>query len=194
MIRSICALAVSFLALAAFTSCSTVPDTAQGRSHLENLSADALSKAKSADPTFDKFLANAYGCAVFPSVAKGGIGIGGAHGQGVLYEGDTIVGYCDLTQASIGAQLGGQTYTELLVFQNKEAIDKFKTGRFTFDAQATAVAIESGAAANAKFAHGVAAFTTDQSGLMYEASIGGQKFSYEPKSTFSSPTTMTGGM
>jgi lipid-binding SYLF domain-containing protein len=181
MIRSICAIVASVLSLAAFTGCATAPDTAQGKADLENRAALSLSKAKTADPTFDKFLARGYGCAVFPSVGKGAIGVGGAYGKGVLYQKETVVGYCDLSQASIGFQLGGQAYTELIVLADKDAFDSFMAGHFTFSAQATAVALKSGAAANAKFTAGAAAFTTDESGLMYEASIGGQKFSYQAK-------------
>jgi lipid-binding SYLF domain-containing protein len=86
-----------------------------------------------------------------------------------------------MTQATIGLALGGQSYSEIIVFKTPDALAKFKQGNFRFDAQATAVAIESGAGANAKFAHDVAVFTMDEAGLMYEASVGGQKFSYEDK-------------
>jgi lipid-binding SYLF domain-containing protein len=181
MIRSICSIAATVVVLTVFTGCATAPDTAQAKADLEQQAALSLSKAKSADPTFDTFLAKGYGCAVFPSIGKGAIGVGGAYGKGVLYEKDLVVGYCDLSQASIGLALGGQAYTELIVFADKDAIENFKSGHFTFDAQATAVALKSGAAANAKFANGVAAFSTDEAGLMYEASIGGQKFSYQSK-------------
>ena len=92
-----------------------------------------------------------------------------------------MVGYCDLSQASIGLQLGGQAYTEIIAFEDKAALDKFKTGNLAFAAQATAVALKSGAGANAKYDDGVAVFTMGESGLMYEASIGGQSFSYQPK-------------
>jgi lipid-binding SYLF domain-containing protein len=118
---------------------------------------------------------------VFPTVGKGAVGVGGAYGKGVLYENGTPVGYCDLSQASIGLQLGGQGYTEIIAFENQDALNRFKSGNFAFDAQATAVALKSGAGANAKYANGVAVFTMDEAGLMYEASIGGQKFSYQPK-------------
>jgi lipid-binding SYLF domain-containing protein len=181
MIRSISTIVASVVFLAVVNGCATAPDTDQGKADLENRAAVSLSKAKAADPTFDQFLAKAYGCAVFPSVGKGAIGIGGAYGKGVLYKDDTVVGYCDLSQGSIGFQLGGQAYTELIVLADKDAFDSFESGHFTFSAQATAVALKSGAAANAKFEDGAAAFSTNETGLMYEASIGGQKFSYQPK-------------
>ena len=109
------------------------------------------------------------------------MGIGGAYGRGVLSEAGHVVGYCALTQASIGFAFGGQAYTEIIFFENATALNRFKTGNFAFAAQASAVALKSGAGANAKYADGVAVFTMGESGLMYEASIGGQKFSYEPK-------------
>ena len=88
---------------------------------------------------------------------------------------------CDLSQASIGAQLGGQDYTEIICFETRQAVETFKQGHFGFDAQATAVALKSGAGANAKFTDGVAVFTMDAAGLMAEAAVGGQKFSYQVK-------------
>ncbi len=104
-----------------------------------------------------------------------------AYGQGILYEHGAFVGYCDMTQASIGFQFGGQSYTEIVILENKKAVDNFKSGDFTLAAQASAVALKSGAAANAKYQDGVAIFTMDQSGLMYEASVGGQKFNFQGK-------------
>ncbi len=121
------------------------------------------------------------GYAVFPRIGKGAIGIGGAYGKGVLYEGGRIVGYCDLTQATIGIQLGGQTYAEIIVFETPNAVRVFKNNRFQLGAQASAVALMSGVGANAKYTNGVAVFTMAESGLMYEASIGGQKFDYQPR-------------
>ncbi len=89
------------------------------------------------------------------------------------------IGYADLSQASVGLQLGGQSYTEILVFETVNALDKFLLGNFEFSAQATSVALRSGEGANAKFQDGVAVFTTDEAGLMFEAAVSGQKFSYQ---------------
>jgi lipid-binding SYLF domain-containing protein len=124
---------------------------------------------------------NSAGYAVFPSVGKGAIGVGGAYGKGDVYQSGAVVGYCDMTQGSIGLQLGGQDYAEILIFQTPDAVERFKGGKFTFDAQATAVAIKSGAGANATFNNGVAVFTMDEAGLMYEASVGGQNFAYQSR-------------
>jgi lipid-binding SYLF domain-containing protein len=114
---------------------------------------------------------------------KGAIGVGGAYGRGEVWEGGKLVGYSTLTQASIGLALGGQSYTELIFFENKAALDRFKSGGFAFAAQASAVALKSGVSANAKYSDGVAVFTMGQTGLMYEASVGGQKFSFQPIAT-----------
>ena len=170
----------SCLFLAAI-GCRTAPKSVEGKADLTASASMAVSRAEAADPTITKAIREAAGHAVFPSVGKAAVGVGGAYGKGVLYEGRTIVGYCDITQGSIGIQLGGQAYTEILVFQSGEALARFKTGNFAFDAQATAVALKSGTAANANYSRGVAVFTLDESGLMFEASVGGQKFSYQPK-------------
>ena len=172
-------LAVFCMLLTALPACSTAPTTEQGRADIKTQAASTLQSAKAKDATLEKTLNNAAGYAVFPSVGKGGAGVGGAYGRGVVYQDGKAIGFCDLSQATIGLQLGGQAYSEILVFATQDALDRFKQGNFAFSAQATAVALQSGAAANAKFSEGVAVFTMGQSGLMYEASIGGQKFSFE---------------
>jgi lipid-binding SYLF domain-containing protein len=160
--------------------CSTAPKSAAKQEQLTSKTEAALQTAKKTDPGLQKFFDSAIGYAVFPSVGKGGVGVGGAYGRGELFEGGRPVGFCTLTQASIGLQLGGQAYTELIFFETKEALDRFKSGNFAFAAQVSAVALKSGASANAKYANGVAVFTLGEQGLMYEASVGGQKFSYQP--------------
>ena len=147
------------------------------------------------------FFEKCYGYAVFPNIGKGGIGIGGAHGKGKVYAGGKQVGDTSMTQVSIGLQFGGQAYSEIIFFENKAAFDSFTGGNFEFGAQASAVAITAGASAQtgttgtttgasttqksattaAKYSDGMAVFTVAKGGLMYEASIGGQKFSYTPK-------------
>jgi lipid-binding SYLF domain-containing protein len=177
----IAALLVGALGLLALGACATAPSTVAGKADIEMEAAAALAKAQKADPTLVNIFDKAAGYAVFPSVGKGGAGVGGAYGKGVLYEQGVAVGYCDLSQATIGLQLGGQTYTEIIAFKTREAVANFKHGLFRFDAQATAVALKSGAAANAQFTNDVAVFTMDEKGLMFEASVGGQKFSYQDK-------------
>lgn len=132
------------------------------------------------DPEISRFFDSARGYAVFPTVAKGGAGVGGAYGEGELFELSERIGRCTLTQGSIGFQLGGQAYSELIFFETPSALDDFKNETFAFAAQASAVAAKAGASATADYADGVAVFTMPKGGLMYEASIGGQKFSFTP--------------
>ena len=173
--------AMALLGLLAMGACTTAPRSADGKADIQQQADTALAKARETDPSLVPVLQNAQGYAVFPSVGKGGAGVGGAYGKGVLYERDRIVGYCDLSQATIGFQLGGQAYTQIIAFETREALDNFKAGQLAFDAQATAVALRSGAGANAAYANGVAVFTMDEAGLMYEASVGGQRFSYQAR-------------
>jgi lipid-binding SYLF domain-containing protein len=170
--------AVSLLATGA---CKTAPESKAGKADIEKEAAAAVTKARMSNASLAGVLDGSAGYAAFPSVGKGAVGVGGAYGKGVLFERGSAGGYCDLSQASIGLALGGQTDTEILVFETRDAVDNFKKGRLHFDAQATAVAIKSGVGVNAKFTNGVAVYTMDEAGLMYEASVGGQKFSYQAK-------------
>lgn len=174
-------ISTGLMGLLAVTSCATAPPTVEAKADLRHTSAGAVSQAEQNDPSMQDIIRVSAGYAVFPDIGKGAVGVGGAYGKGDVYQNGAVVGYCDMTQGSIGVQLGGQEYTEILIFQTPDAVARFKTGNFSFDAQATAVAIKSGAGANAKFANEVAVFTMDEAGLMYEASLGGQKFSYQDK-------------
>jgi lipid-binding SYLF domain-containing protein len=178
MNASLVAILIGLLGLAA---CSTAPTSKEGKEDLRRSSRDTLEQAQKNDPSLVKVIQASAGYAVFPNIGKGAIGIGGAYGKGDVYQNGVVVGYCDMTQGTIGLQLGGQAYSEILVFENTAAIERFKQGNFRFDAQATAVALKSGAGANAQFVNGVAVFTMDETGLMYEASVGGQKFSFQPR-------------
>ena len=108
-------------------------------------------------------------------------GIGGASGDGTVFQGGESIGSSSMSQVTIGLQLGGQTYREAIFFKDKAALDSFKQGNYEMAAEASAVAVKSGAAKNAGYERGVAIFTMAKGGLMFEASIGGQKFSFEPK-------------
>jgi lipid-binding SYLF domain-containing protein len=139
-----------------------------------------IAKFKEKDPGMEKIFSDAVGYAVFPTVGKGAIGIGGARGKGWVYQGGAIVGKSTLTQVSIGLQLGGQAYSEIVFFQTRQALDNFKLGHLKLDAQASAVALTARASADLAYRNGVAIVTMAKGGLMYEASVGGQKFSYTP--------------
>ncbi len=127
-----------------------------------------------------KHFSNAHGYVIFPNVGKGGIGIGGASGNGVVYENGTKIGMAKLSQLSIGFQWGGQAYREIIFFETKETMDRFKESKVELSAQASAVAVTAGASADAKYVEGVMIFTMQKGGLMYEASVGGQKFKFNP--------------
>jgi len=158
--------------------CSTAPKTEAKRDTLKDDAMMALDRFKADDPTVDDMLRGSRGYAIFPHVGKGGAGVGGAYGRGVLYENGQMVGYCDITQGSVGLQLGGEKFSELIVFSSQDAMNQFKDGKFAFTANVSAVAIKSGAAAATKYQNGVAVFARADKGLMAEAVVGGQKFSY----------------
>ncbi len=130
------------------------------------------------DPLMKALFEKAYGYVIFPNVGKGGFGIGGAAGNGVVYEQNKRAGMAKLSQVSIGFQAGGQAYREVIFFESKNEMDRFKESRFEFSAQASAVAATEGASANVKYTNGVMVFTMQKGGLMYEASVGGQKFKF----------------
>ena len=158
---------------------------------------EVYKKAESVQPFFE----SAYGYAVFPTVGKGGIGIGGAYGKGQVYKGGKVTGETSLLKATIGFQLGGQAFSEIIFFEDERAYNDFTSGEFEFDATASAVAITAGAQAKAgtegttagasagpatgkqaksTYNKGMAIFIHTKGGLMYEAAIGGQKFKFTP--------------
>jgi len=124
------------------------------------------------------FFKTCYGYAIFPSVGKGGFGIGGAYGSGRVYIGKKLVANTSVSQITFGFQFGGQAYSQIMFFKDANAFSTFKTGNFELGAQASAVAITAGVAVNADYDKGIAIFTMAKGGLMYEASVGGQKFDY----------------
>lgn len=179
------------VAILLFGACLSTPVHADGFSETIETFKNALNPV-----FFDK----SYGYAVFPSIGKGGMGIGGAHGKGRVYEKGGYVGDTTMTQLTIGFQLGGQAYSQMIFFEDERAFKEFTSGNFEFGAQATAVAITAGASASATttgtgtgvssskdtakaggdYVKGMAVFTIAKGGLMYEATIGGQKFTYKP--------------
>jgi lipid-binding SYLF domain-containing protein len=156
--------------------------TASAQSKREKLIADAK-EAKAEfiknDSKMAGLFGKAYGYVILPNVGKGGIGIGGAAGNGIVYERGKMIGTAKMSQVSVGLQLGGQAYREVIFFESKKDLDRFKENRVEFSAQVSAVAATEGASANAKYVDGVMVFTMQKGGLMYEASVGGQKFKFE---------------
>ncbi|MFT7286298.1 MAG: lipid-binding SYLF domain-containing protein [Halieaceae bacterium] len=160
---------------------------------------DTISAFRGVDQTAP-FFADAHGYVVFPTIGKGGIGIGGAHGSGRVYEQGQYVGDTRMTQLTLGLQLGGQAYSQMIFLEDSRALQSFVAGNFEFSAQATAVALTAGLSAEANtgggtaagasggrndatathggYRKGMAIFTIARGGLMYETTVGGQKFSY----------------
>lgn len=144
--------------------------------------ADAtIAEFKRKDPSIQRFFDNSYGYVVLPKVTKGAAGIGAAHGdRGVVYERGRPIGTASVSQITLGAQLGGQDFAELIFFKDKWALEDFKRNNTEFAANASAVAATSGAASTSDYSNGVAVFTLPLGGLMFEAAVGGQKFKFEP--------------
>lgn len=141
-----------------------------------------VSRFKLRDSSISKFFDSAYAYAVFPKITKGAAGIGAAHGEGgVVWEKGAHVGFAEMTQVTVGAQLGGQSFSEIVFFQTQSAFEDFKYGRTKFAGNASAVWANSGSAATNDYREGVAVFALPIEGAMLEASIGGQEFKYRAK-------------
>lgn len=154
---------------------------AQSSSKIRKLKADSkVAKAEfiKGDALMNSLFSNAYGYVIFPNIGKGGLGIGGAAGNGIAYRNGGAIGSAKMKQLTIGFQAGGQAYREVIFFESKSDMDRFKAGNFELSAQASAVAVTAGASANLKYKEGVMIFTQTKGGLMYEASVGGQKFDF----------------
>jgi lipid-binding SYLF domain-containing protein len=141
---------------------------------------EALQSFRKAEPRLKVYFENAYGYAIFPTVDKAGLFVGGAYGTGKVFVGGKDVGHATLSQGSIGLQIGFEAYSELIFFGNKAAFEAFKAGQAKFAANATAYAIKAGAAATANYSDGVAVFVKGKGGLMADASLGGQTFTFVP--------------
>ena len=165
--------------LALATGCTT---TGRKSGELTTNVKDARADFLRSDDTLAPVLANASGYAIFPNIGSGAAFIGAASGRGELFEKGNPhpLGDVTLNQVSVGAQAGGQVYSELILFEDPVALNNFKQGNFQFAAQVSAVAAAEGVSANAKYELGVMILTLPQSGLMTQASIGGQKFDYTP--------------
>lgn len=139
-----------------------------------------LERLEEEDRGLKQFLKKAYGYAVFPSVGKAALVVGGSYGRGEVFERGKPIGFATLAQTTIGVQIGGDTYSEVIAFESKEALDRFKKGKVAFAASASAVLVKAGAAATADYEKGVTAFVYSDGGMLLELSIGGQKFKFRP--------------
>lgn len=172
---------IGMLLLMFFCGCATVPETAESRAVMSSEVREAISIFKAKDPSIKSFFDKSYGYAVLPKVLKGGFWVGGAGGKGEVFEQKKMVGYCRMSQATLGFSFGGEYFREIIFFRDKEDLDNFKSGDFTFSAQVTGVALSAGAAAKADYKSGMAVFVLTDVGLMVDASLGGQKFKYVAK-------------
>ena len=141
---------------------------------------EAIKHFVDGNPDLEAHFHKAYGFAVFPKITKGGLGIGGAGGHGLVFDDKTVIGESKLAQATFGLQAGGQQYMEAIFFEDQPALDRFTAGKVKFSGQASAVALKDGASVDIDYQDGVAIFTKTIGGLMAEASVGGQSFKYKP--------------
>ena len=156
--------------------CSTFAAWAED---LEAKSAEAVQNFKTADPGLTKFFDKAAGYAILPSVGEGGFIIGGQRGDGLVYEKDKLIGKVTMSEVSVGAQVGGGKFAELIFFETEEALKDFQKSQWVMSAKAKASVAASGVAENAKYEQGVAVFTLPKKGVMVAAALGGQKFKFE---------------
>lgn len=170
------------LILAAVAGCRSYDPNRPSEEEIQRVKVEeAIASFKDRDPDIQRWFDNAYGYAVFPTVGKGAVAVGGAYGRGRLYEQGQYVGNTSMKQLTVGFQWGGQAYSEIIFFEDAEVLEDFKNGNYEFGAQVSAVAATLGASADAAYDKGVAVFTIAKGGLMYEASVGGQKFNYYPR-------------
>lgn len=174
-------LAAAVLVVAGLSACASAPDTRDDQARLESAAAAAYDDMVAQDPSLIPFVDVSAGYVVFPRIGEGGFIIGGGAGTGVLYEGGTPVGYVTLRKGSFGAQIGGYSFSELLVLVTPEALARLRAGNFNVTADATATAITQGAAASASAEDGFSIFISDESGLMAQASFSGQSMGFTPK-------------
>jgi lipid-binding SYLF domain-containing protein len=166
--------------LVAVAGCgSTAPESKQQADTLDAECQATMTRGKNAGCA--KWFDSAHGYAVFPTVGKAGLFVGGAHGKGQVYEQGKVIGYSTITQGTIGLQIGAQSFSEIIFFKDKAALDAFKGGNYEVGAEVTAVAAEKGSTQTADYSGGVAIFVFGEGGLMAGAAVGGQKFGYQAK-------------
>jgi lipid-binding SYLF domain-containing protein len=158
------------------------------RSTIASQASAAMDAFNNEDPSLKELLDKSVGYAIFPDVGKAGFIAGGSYGKGEVFEGGKKIGYADITQATFGLQAGAQTFDELILFLKPDELTSFKQGEFKFAGNVSAVAIKAGAAKTADTSKGVVVFVRANGGLMAEASVGGQRFRYEPAPTSGATT------
>ena len=166
------------------TACQSVPDTQEGLDALRERDVAsakvALDRIRKKDPSIDDAIAEAYGYAIFPSIASGALILGGEGGDGVVFREGVPWGHVKVAKGSIGLQIGGEAYVELVLLKTESAFDTFTEGKFAFAAGVSATAVESGAAINTKYQNDIAVLVLTKGGLMASAAAGGQQFTTKP--------------
>jgi lipid-binding SYLF domain-containing protein len=157
-----------------------LPRIVKAQERIIDDSKDAKASFLKADPSMANLFKNSSGYVIFPNVGKGAVGVGGAAGRGAVYEKGKTIGTAEMIQVTVGLQAGGQAYREVIFFENKYALNRFMQNKVEFSGQASAIAVKAGASANANYRDGVVVFSQEKGGLMLEASLGGQKFTYKP--------------
>lgn len=171
----------AFVALSlAVASCATAPKTTEERSDLQARAQTTLQTMEAKDASLRPLLNSAYGYAVFPDIGKGGFIAGGAYGRGVVFEQGRPTGFVELNQGSIGAQIGAQSFAELIVFSDRASLQRLKAGNFSVSGNVSAIALTTGAGASTRFADGVAVFVMPRGGVMAELTVSGQQINYQP--------------
>lgn len=178
--RMLIGLAAVLALMFGVAGCATAPKTQAEKRSLVGEADAAVASMIARDPSLRDVIDDAAGYAIFPDVGKGGVIVGGAYGRGIVYERGRPTGFAELNQGSVGAQLGAQSYSQLIVFENDAALNRLKSGDFDLGAEASAVALKAGAAKAATFQGGAAVFQMSRGGLMAAAAINGQKLNFEP--------------
>lgn len=181
------------LQLAAALLCLMLPGAAAAQPEEKKMTAEeyraqvrkdvpeTIARYKNTDPAIDRFFKDSAGYVVFPRIGKVGFIIGGGHGVGEVYEKGRLVGTATITMATVGLQVGAQEFSEIIFFQNRAALDRFKQNKFEFTANVSAVVLKAGAAKAANYRDGVAVFAQPTGGVMAEVALGAQKFSFKPE-------------
>lgn len=168
----------------ASSGCQSVPDTQEGRDALRERDVSAAEKAidrlEAKDPSVREAITDAFGYAIFPSIASGALIVGGEGGDGAVFKNGVPWGHAKVAKGSIGLQIGGEAYTELVLFRTEAAFETFISGKFAFAAGVSATAVEAGAAVNTKYEDDIAVLVMTKGGLMARAAVGGQQFTTQP--------------
>src|SRR4051812_8641821 len=162
------------------SGCATAPEHGD-RKQLTGEVTDTLNQMQTTDPSLSTLLAKSPGYAVFPRVAKGAAGVGGSYGRGEVYENGDLAGYADITQATVGLQAGVEEFREIIVFETPRDVERFEANKLALAANLSAAALKAGVAGNSRYTDGAAVFVHPIGGLMFEAAVGGQQFTYQPK-------------